>query len=122
MLLTSRTQYRVRIWSIAMKRYILVDLNDTETFDTLDEAKQRMDEWIDDARQNFIDSRQTASEEQIARWNAEEDFYAQRDDIAGQIRLYEIDLDVYEGDKDWPDEELNGCERIETFEYRQFRD
>jgi hypothetical protein len=106
-----------------MKRFVLVDMNDTDRFDTELEARARMSEWIDYARKLYRDSRADADAETIARWDAENDFYAQNDDIAGQIRLYSIDLDTYEGDPGaFPEDMLNGCERLETFNYSQFRD
>lgn len=105
-----------------MKRFILVDLNDTEKFSSEAEARERLEDWIEYVRQARNEARADADPEKIARWDAEEDFYSQCDDIAGQIRLYAIDLDVYEGDPDaFPEETLHGCERLETFNYCQLR-
>lgn len=106
-----------------MKKFVLVDMSDTERFDTELEARARMAEWIDYARKLYMDSRAAADAETIARWDAEENFYSQNDDIAAQIRLYAIDLDLYEGDPEaFPDEALCGCERLATFSDTQLRD
>ena len=102
-----------------MKKFVLVDLTDSETFDTETEARQRLAEWADYARKTRADARADADADEIARWDAEDRYYAENDDIAGQIRLYAVDLDVYDGDPcAMPDDTLDGCERLDTITYR----
>lgn len=106
-----------------MFKYALIDLNDTEFFDSEDEARERADEWLSANIEQAEVAIKDANGETLSQWERVSDFYYQNDDITEQIRIYKIDTDIF-------DEELDsrpglkimeagykngsGVERIET--------
>lgn len=82
------------------KIYVVTDLQTSESFVSFDEAQNRLDEWIQDAIQNAKDwcdgQEYTRLYDEYTRASADSDM----------IRLWEVDLDTYDGTHDdcgyWP--------------------
>lgn len=96
-----------------MMKYLVMDMNDTQIFDTEEEARECLSDWLEATREQVKDAITYADPHEIERWKREDDFYGGQDDIECEIRLYAVDTDVYEGElkKAW-----DGCEGVERIE------
>lgn len=81
-----------------MIKYVIYDLTTTEVFDTEEEARKRIDEWLEEYKDNELDALKNADPEQVSKWDREEDFYRSNQSIYVQCRLLKVDTDVYEED------------------------
>lgn len=81
-----------------MIKYVIYDMTTTEVFDTEEEARQRIDEWIEEYKDCALDALKNAAPEQVLKWDMEADFYISNQSIDVQCRLLEVDTDVYEED------------------------
>lgn len=97
-------------------RYVVCDLQASETYETETEARDRAAEWLEYAKDLAL-ACVTEDRETLERW----DYYEMctpLDAIECQIRIYRVDTDVYEGDPEWPDDGDDGVERIEAISTR----
>ena len=96
-----------------MMKYLVMDMTDTQIFDTEKEARKCLADWLEDTRESTKETLALGYPREIEHWKREEDFYAGKDNIDYEIRLYAIDTDVYDGEltKAW-----DGCEGVERIE------
>lgn len=78
-----------------MIKYVLYDMTATEVFDTEEEARDRVNDWMEDYKANARDAITYASPEQVLKWDMESNFYISNQDISVQCRLLKVDTDVY---------------------------
>lgn len=106
-----------------MFKYALIDLNNTEFFDSEDEARERADEWLSAGIEQAEVAIKDADDETLSRWEQVSGFYYQNDDITDQIRIYKIDTDIFDEELDFGAglkimeagyKDGSGVERIET--------
>lgn len=81
-----------------MIKYVIYDMTTTEVFDTEEEARQRIDEWIEGYKDCALDALKSADPGQVLRWDMEADFYRSNQSIDVQCRLLKVDTDVYDED------------------------
>jgi hypothetical protein len=98
-----------------MFKYVLIDLNNTEIFDTEDEAREGANMWLSDAICEATNSIRNASEKTISRWERDESYYVGRDSIELEIRIYKVDTDIFDEDLEEVGDGDCGVERIATF-------
>lgn len=93
------------------KIYVLTDLQTSESFNSLDEAQDRLGEWMQEAIQNAKD---WADGQEYSRLYDEYTREATDDDM---ICMWEVDLDTYDGKHDdcgyWPSSWDEGAELVE---------
>lgn len=106
-----------------MFKYALIDLNNTEFFNSEDEARERADEWLSADIEQAEAAIKDADCETLSQWEQVSGFYYQNDDITDQIRIYKIDTDIFDEELDFRAglkimeagyKDGSGVERIET--------
>lgn len=104
------------------KHFVVMDIQNTNTFNTEEAARLEFEHWKECAEQDAAGAISGASVEQIKIWAASEKFTRENDDFDGQIRLYIIDDErASESDLGGAYDyhctlENEGFERLETYE------
>ncbi len=93
------------------KIYVLTDLQTSESFGTLKEAQDRLGEWMQETRKN---AKNWCDGQEYSRLYDE---YTRAESDSDMIRLWEVDLDTYDGRHDdcgyWPSSWDDGAELTE---------